>query len=288
MPGPSSETRAGSPMRATSATVVMPRSFSFSDVTGPTPHSRPTGSGWRKASSPVGRDLEQAVGLGDAAGHLGQELGAGDAHRDRQPDLVPDAGAQLLGDGDRRPGDAPQPAHVEEGLVDGQPLDQRGRGAEHVEHRPARGGVGRHVGTHDHRVGAQARAPGDRPWRCAPRGPWPRSWRPAPPRPRRSPAGPADPGRRAGAPTRRTRRGPRGGSRRSRASVAGPVRSTNTCSHTGHRLGRRQSSGSPSFRMTLAGTPPTMVWSGTSPRTTDPAATTTFRPMQAPGRITEP
>ena len=41
-------------------------------------------------------------------------------------------------------------------------------------------------------------------------------------------------------------------------------------------------------RTTRAGAPATTAWSGTSPRTTAPAATTTFRPIRAPGRITAP
>ncbi len=40
--------------------------------------------------------------------------------------------------------------------------------------------------------------------------------------------------------------------------------------------------------MTRAGTPPTMAWSGTAPVTTAPAATTTRRPTEAPGRIIAP
>ena len=40
--------------------------------------------------------------------------------------------------------------------------------------------------------------------------------------------------------------------------------------------------------MIFAGTPATTEWSGTLPRTTACAATTTFWPMRAPGRITAP
>ncbi len=39
---------------------------------------------------------------------------------------------------------------------------------------------------------------------------------------------------------------------------------------------------------TRAGTPATTQWSGMSPRTTEPAATTTLRPMLAPGRTIAP
>ncbi len=38
----------------------------------------------------------------------------------------------------------------------------------------------------------------------------------------------------------------------------------------------------------MAGAPATTAWSGMSPRTTAPAATTTFRPSRAPGRMTAP
>ena len=51
---PSIETRTSSPSPATWPTVVIPRLRSFSDVTRPTPHSRSTGSGWRKPSSSSG------------------------------------------------------------------------------------------------------------------------------------------------------------------------------------------------------------------------------------------
>jgi len=41
-------------------------------------------------------------------------------------------------------------------------------------------------------------------------------------------------------------------------------------------------------RTTRAGTPATTQQLGTTPRTTDPAATTTLRPMTAPGRTITP
>ena len=40
--------------------------------------------------------------------------------------------------------------------------------------------------------------------------------------------------------------------------------------------------------MILAGTPATTQRSGTCPRTTDPAPTTTFRPMTVPGSMIAP
>ena len=41
-------------------------------------------------------------------------------------------------------------------------------------------------------------------------------------------------------------------------------------------------------RTIRAGTPATTQWSGTVPRTTEPAATTTLRPMFAPGSTIAP
>jgi hypothetical protein len=79
-------------------TVRIPRAFSLAAVTFPTPQSISTGSGSRNSCSRVGRDHEQAVGLGHPAGHLGQELGPGHPDRDRQPTCSRTAGAQLDGD----------------------------------------------------------------------------------------------------------------------------------------------------------------------------------------------
>ena len=124
----------------------------------------------------AGRHHEQAVGLGHAAGHLGQELGPRHADRDRQADALEDLAAQAHGDVHRRPGDPAHPADVEERLVDREPLDQRGRVVEDLEHRLARLRVGGHP-RRDHRPRAgTAAVPARRPSRCARRAPWPRSW----------------------------------------------------------------------------------------------------------------
>ena len=53
------------------------------------------------------------------------------------------------------PDDPLHPAHVEERLVDREPLDERRRVVEDREHRLARLGVGRHARRHDDRVRAQ-------------------------------------------------------------------------------------------------------------------------------------
>ena len=144
-----------------------PGACSFAAVTGPTPHSRSTGSGCRNASSPSGGDDQQPVRLGHPAGHLGQELGAGHADRDRQADPLGTVAAQPRGDLQRRPRDPAQPADVEERLVDGDALDQRRGVAEDLEHRLAGLGVGRHPRRHDDRLRAQRAGPAARPSRCA-------------------------------------------------------------------------------------------------------------------------
>ena len=171
-------TRAAPPPRRRCAG---PAPRSLAAVTGPTPHSRRTSSGWRNAELAVGLDHEQPVGLGHAAGHLGQELGAGHADADRQPDLVahPRAAAARRCR-PARPTMRRRPCDVEERLVDRQPLDQRRGVAEDREHGPAGLGVGLPSGADHDRRRAQAPGLAARPSRCARRGPWPRSWRPAP------------------------------------------------------------------------------------------------------------
>ena len=106
-------------------TRVRPLSCSLTAVAGPTPHSRSTGSGFQELRLAVGRDHEQAVGLGRGAGHLGQALVPGHADRDRQADVLAHLAPQPRGDARRRARDALEPAHVEERLVDRQRLDQR-------------------------------------------------------------------------------------------------------------------------------------------------------------------
>jgi hypothetical protein len=103
----------------------------------------------------TGRDDEQAVGLGDAARDLCEELGPGDADRDREADPLADVAPQPRGDLDRLARDPLHPAHVEERLVDRQPLDERRRVAEYGEHGLARGDVRLEARRHHGRVGAQ-------------------------------------------------------------------------------------------------------------------------------------
>ena len=104
----------------------------------------------------VGRDHEQAVGLGDRARDLSQELRSGDTDRDRQPDLVEHPPPESRRDLDRRSREPLEAANVQERLVDREPLDERGRVLEHLEDGLARLRVRRHPGSNDDRVRAEA------------------------------------------------------------------------------------------------------------------------------------
>ena len=98
----------------------------------------------------VGRHDEQSVRLRHRAGHLREELRAGDPDGDRQTDLVEDSLSQPRCDLQGLPGEAFESADVEERLVDRQPLDEQRRVLEDREHGLARLGVGRHPrGYHD-------------------------------------------------------------------------------------------------------------------------------------------
>ena len=160
-------------------TRVMPRWCSLAAVFAPTPHRRSTGSGWRKATSACGGTTSSPSGLATRAGHLGEELGAGHADGDRQPDALAHLLAQPRGDLRRRAGDPAQPADVEEGLVDGEPLDDRRGVVEDGEHVLAGLGVGGEARRHDDGVRAPPLGLTGRPSPCARPRPWPRSWPPA-------------------------------------------------------------------------------------------------------------
>ena len=60
---PTTRTSVASASWATSPTVRIPRAWSFAAVFGPTPHSRSTGSGWRKSSSPSGGTTSSPSGF---------------------------------------------------------------------------------------------------------------------------------------------------------------------------------------------------------------------------------
>ena len=102
----------------------------------------------------IGWNLQQPIGFGHPAGHLGQELGSRDADRDLQPDLVQHPLAQPDGNVNRAARHPAQASDVKEGLVDRQPLDQWCGLREHFEDRPAGRGVGRESRRYHDRVGA--------------------------------------------------------------------------------------------------------------------------------------
>ena len=78
-------------------------------------------------------DEHQPVGLGHLRGDLGQVLGAGDAHRDRQSQLRPHAAADGLRDRNRRAEQVFGPCNVGEGFVDRDALDQRREVSQHLD-----------------------------------------------------------------------------------------------------------------------------------------------------------
>jgi hypothetical protein len=109
----------------------------------------------QKGQLGVGRHDEETVGLRHGAGHLGQELRPRHADGDRQADTLADLPAQSRRDLDRRAGEPPEPADVEERLVDRQALHQRRGLPEHLEDRLARRRVRRHPRRHHDRLRTQ-------------------------------------------------------------------------------------------------------------------------------------
>ena len=93
-----------------------------------------------------GRDDDEAVGLGEVARELGEELGGGDTDRHDEAGFVAHAAPDRRGDLGPGAEQAPRAAHVEEGLVDRELLDQR---CDRLED-------GHHLATL-HRVAAEAR-----------------------------------------------------------------------------------------------------------------------------------
>ena len=246
--GPSIATSAASASARDVAHGEMPRAWSFSAVTGPTPHSRSTGSGCRNVELAVRRHDEQPVGLGHRARHLGEELGAGDADGDRQAD--PSRTSRRSRDGDLA-GRARRPAAARRRR--GTPRRSRGpRPAASCRRRPRTPPCWPRCtppsAAATTTASGTAAGPARRPSPCARRTPWPRSWRRAPRRRRRSPAGRAGAGRRAARPTRRTSRGRRGGSspRRARTHVRTRVRARSLGLRELRLASRTRSSSSPS------------------------------------------
>ena len=103
----------------------------------------------------LGRHDEEPIGLGDRAGHLGQELGPRHSDRDPEAHLVEDVPPQLHRDLGRGTGDPPQATDVEECLVDRETLDPRRRLLEDPEDGPTRFRVGGHPRLDDDGVRTQ-------------------------------------------------------------------------------------------------------------------------------------
>ena len=224
---PSADTTVSRGSAARSPTVRTASRSSRRWVAGPTPQSASTGSGWRKASSSPGR-ITVTPGPGveprrcrpgawpPATPSLARNLLAATPTEQARPWSLEHVGPDGVRDLHRR---AVQPAgagHVEERLVEGQRLDQRRVGAEHVHHAPADLAVVAVVAREEHRVRGRAAAPAPRAWPSGRRAHGPRTRR----RPRRRgcrcrrrpPAGPAARGGAAARRTRRTRPCRRGGS----------------------------------------------------------------------------
>ena len=223
-PGRASRRASASPSRATSPTVVIPLPWSLSAVTGPTPHSRSTGSGWRKASSPSGGTTSRPSGLATPLATLARNfvratptvIGRPDPleHVAPQPrrDLgraCPRPAAARRRRGTPRRSRAPRPAASCARTPRTPPCSPRST--------PTCGAATTIACGHSRRACGL-------PSRCGRRTPAPRSWSRARLRRRRSPGGRAAADRRAARPTRRTRRGRRAGSspRRSRTYVRNP------------------------------------------------------------------
>ena len=136
-----------------SPTVSTPRAWSLAAVFAPTPHTRSTGSGCRNVGLPSGGTTSRPSGLATALATLARNLVRATPTVIARPTSSRTSAAQRGGDVHRRAGDAPQPADVEEGLVDRDALDERGRVLEHGEHGLARLGVGLEAGRHDDRPG---------------------------------------------------------------------------------------------------------------------------------------
>ena len=80
-----------------------------------------------------GIDDQEAIGLGRLRGDLGEVLGARQAHRDGQAQLRAHAAADRLSDLARRTEQRSCACEVSEGLVDGEPLDERRVVLQHLD-----------------------------------------------------------------------------------------------------------------------------------------------------------
>ena len=151
------------------------------ELVGGRPARRPTAArpaaGWRNASSPSGGTTSSPSGLATPLATLARNLVRATPTVIGRPTRSRTSRRSRAAISVGRAGDPPQPADVEERLVDREPFDQRRGVVEHLEHRLARLGVGRHPRLHHDRVRAQPAGLPRHPSPCGRRTPWPRSWR---------------------------------------------------------------------------------------------------------------
>ena len=104
----------------------------------------------------TGLDDEQPVGLGNRACNFREELRRCDADAQRQSDLASNPFAQRLRNRAAITNQPPQTGHVDEGLIDREPLNLRRRFPEDLEHRLTGLGIRAHPSGDDDGVGTQA------------------------------------------------------------------------------------------------------------------------------------
>ena len=166
-PGQRREVGAGRPGRARavsvetgvwarSPTVCRPRRCRTSCVFSPTPHSAPTGSGCRKATTSSAGTTSRPSGLHRADASLATNLLLATPTEQVMPCSSIDGGPDPLADLPRAAEAARRAAHVEERLVERDRLDQRRDRAEHLHDAGGGPAVGVEVGRDDHRLRAHA------------------------------------------------------------------------------------------------------------------------------------
>jgi hypothetical protein len=136
-------------------------SASRSRVFSPTPHSFFSSRRSRKSISPLAGDLHQPVRLARIRRHLGQVLVRGDADRQAEAGLGLHAGLQGPGHFQGGAQQAAGACEIQEGLVDGDLLEQRGGALQDGHHLFGDLGVALHAHRQEHAPGAAALGLGD-------------------------------------------------------------------------------------------------------------------------------
>lgn len=120
-----------------------PRWRSLVAVTGPTPHSRSTGSGWRKPSSAPRGTTSSPPGLATPLATLARNLVLATPTVMGSPTRSRTSRRRRAAISMAEP-ESRSSTDVEKRLVDREPLDQWRGLVEHLEDRPARVGIRRH------------------------------------------------------------------------------------------------------------------------------------------------